>query len=261
MRELEIPDGRAADLQNVDASKLAAAADRADSKVVPRVLGFGPMGLIPLVDDHVILHHPFDTEAAPESAHVPFLVGSTRDEAVLFTAPLPGWGQLTEAEVLERVRPMAGERTAQALQLYKTLHPDDDPSYLLSDITTDFWMRQAAWRVAELKAKLKAAPAFVYVLDWRVNPQLRCPHGTDVFLAFNTIATSPSIANAPNAQAVADQMSDAWIAFARTGNPRWRKATPWPAYVPQSRANMLFNVESGVVNDYDQRAREFWSSV
>jgi para-nitrobenzyl esterase len=261
MKELEIPDGRAADLQNVDALKLAAAADKADSKVVPRVLGFGPMGLIPLVDDHVILHHPFDTEAAPESAHVPFLVGSTRDEAVLFTAPLPGWGQLTEAEVVERVRPMAGERTAQALQLYKTLHPDDDPSYLLGDITTDFWMRQAAWRVAELKSKQNAAPAFVYVLDWRVNPQLRCPHGTDVFLAFNTIATSAAIANAPNAQAVADQMSDAWIAFARKGNPTWHKANPWPAYVPQSRANMLFNVESRIVKDYDQHAREFWSSV
>jgi para-nitrobenzyl esterase len=261
MKELDIPEGRAADLQKVDALKFAAAADRADSKVVPRVLGFGPMGLIPLVDDQVILHHPFDTAAAPESAHVPFLVGSTRDEAVLFTAPLPGWGQLSEADIIERVKPMAGERTAEAIELYKKLHPEDDASYLLSDITTDFWMRQAAWRVAELKAKQKAAPAFVYVLDWRINPQLRCPHGTDVFLTFNTIAASAVVANALNAQAVADQMSDAWIAFARTGNPTWRKSNPWPAYASKTRDNMLFDVESRSVKDYDQKAREFWSRV
>jgi para-nitrobenzyl esterase len=261
LKDLDIPERRVADLQNVDAMKLAAAANKADSTVVPRVLGFGPMGLVPLVDGQVIHHHPFDTAAAPESAHVPFLVGSTRDEAVLFTAPLPGWGQLTDAEVIERVKPMAGEHTAAAMQLYKKLHPEDDPSYLLGDITTDFWMRQAAWRVAELKAKQKAAPGFVYVLDWRVNPQLRCPHGTDVFLVFNTIDTSPAMQAAQNAQVVADQMSDAWIAFARTGNPTWRQTTPWPAYMPESRANMLINVDSRIVNDYERPAREFWSAV
>jgi para-nitrobenzyl esterase len=261
LKELGIPESRAAELQNVDAMKLAAAANKADSIVVPRVLGFGPMGLIPLIDDSVIFHHPFDTEAAPESAQVPFLVGSTRDEGVLFAAPLPDWGQMSEADVISRVRPMAGEHSEAALKLYKALHPDDDLSYLLADITTDFWMRQAAWRVAELKAKQKAAPAYVYVLNWRVNPLLRCPHGTDVFLSFNTIETSAAVANAPNAQAVADQMSDAWIAFARTGNPTWRKATPWPAYAADSRANLLFDVDSHIVKDYDPRARKFWGGI
>ena len=57
--------------------------------------------------------------------------------------------------------------------LYKKLHPNDSPSYLLADIVTDFWMRQAANRVAELKAKQAGAPVFVYVLEWEVDSDLR----------------------------------------------------------------------------------------
>jgi len=261
LKQLGIPEDKAAELQNVDAIKLAAAADRADSTVVPRVLGFGPMGLIPLVDGKVIHHHPFDTEAAPESLRVPMMVGSTRDEAVLFCAPLPKWGQFTDAEVVELARPMAGAKAPDALELYKKLHPQDDSSYLLADMVTDFWMRQAAWRVAELKSRQKGAPAFLYVLDWRINPSLRCPHGTDVFLAFDNIQTSKAIGPAPDAQTVADQMSTAWVAFARSGNPASGNANAWPAYDVNTRANMLFNTRSLIVNDYDRPAREFWSKL
>ncbi len=261
LKDLGLSADQAGELQKIDATKLAAAFDAADSKVVPRVLGFGPMGLIPLVDGSTILHHPFDQEAASESAHVPFLVGSTKDEAVLFTAPFPKWGQFTEADIVELTRPMAGARAADAVALYRKLHPHDAPSYLLADIVTDFWMRQAANRVAELKAKQGRAPAFVYVLEWEVNSDLRSPHGTDNFMVFDNIDTSSAIQNAPGAQAVADQMSAAWAAFAHTGDPNTRNGARWPAYSLDTRANMLFNVKSRLVNDFGRPAREFWESL
>ena len=44
-------------------------------------------------------------------------------------------------------------------------------------------------------------------------------------------------------QAVADQMSDAWLAFARTGDPGWA------AYDVATRTTKLFNLESTLVND------------
>jgi para-nitrobenzyl esterase len=245
-------------LQRMDAAKLAAAAAAAELKVVPRVLGFGPQGLIPLVDGVVLHRHPFDSVAAPESAHVPFLVGSTKDEAVLFAGPFPEWGQITEARVVELLQPLAGVRAHAALDLYKKLHPADSPSYLLVDLVTDFWMRQAANTVATLKVKQAAAAVFVYVLDWEVNPELRSPHGADVALVFDTIGASPAIAAAAGAQAVADQMSAAWAGFARTGSPNTAKIPHWPAYSLRERPNLLFNVKSRVVEDYGKPAREFW---
>ncbi len=256
--DLGLSPSRIGELQSMDAMKLAKAADAAEVKVVPRVLGFGPMGLIPLVDGLSIHHHPFDAVAAPESAEVPFLVGSTKDEAVLFVGPFPQWGHFTEAEVIDRLRPMAGQRAEDALRLYKKLHPADSPSYLLADAVTDFWMRQAANRVAELKVKQKRAAAYVYVLEWEINRDLRSPHGTDVSLVFDNASSSPEIGAARDAQQVADQMSAAWVAFARGGNPNIGKLPHWPAYSLQSRANMAFDANSRVIDDYGREAREFW---
>jgi para-nitrobenzyl esterase len=250
-----------AKLQHMDAAQLAAAAAAAEIKVVPRVLGFGPQGLIPVVDGIVLPHHPFDSIAAPESAHVPFLVGSTKDEAVLFTGPFPQWGNFTETEVVELLRPIAGARAREAFDLYRKLHPTDSLSYLLVDVITDFWMRQAANTVAALKVKQAGAPVFVYVLGWEVNAELRSPHGTDVPLVFETIDSSPAIATAAGAQAVSDQMSAAWAAFARTGNPNVSKIPHWPAYSLHTRPNLLFDVKSRVEQDYGRQAREFWESA
>jgi para-nitrobenzyl esterase len=258
LSDLNLSAKQIGELQSMDAVKLAAAADAAEVKVVPRVLGFGPMGLIPLVDASVIHHDPFDSMAAPESADVPFLVGSTKDEAVLFAGPFPQWGQFSEVEVIDRLRPIAGQRAEDALRLYKKLHPADSLSYLLADAVTDYWMRQAANRVAELKVKQGRAAAYVYVLEWEINPDLRCPHGTDVSLVFNNPNSSPAIGNAEDAQKVADQMSAAWVAFSHSGNPNNPKLPHWPAYSLQARANMAFDSVSRVANDYQREAREFW---
>jgi para-nitrobenzyl esterase len=247
-------------LQTMDARQLAAAAAAAEVKVVPRVLGFGPMGLIPLVDGSVLTHDPFDPVAAPESAALPFLVGSTKDEATLFAGPLPQWGHFTEAEVVERLKPLAVERAQQAFDLYRRLHPADSPSYLLADAVTDFWMRQAANRVAELKTRQGKAPAFVYVLDWELNSTLRTPHGTDVPLVFDNVASSPAAAAAPGAQALADQMTDAWVAFARSGNPGTAALPHWPPYSLDARPTMAFNLQSRVIDDYGSEARRFWEA-
>ena len=60
---------------------------------------------------------------------------------------------------------------------------------------------------------------------------------------------------------MSDQMSAAWIAFARTGNPDTPKIPHWPAYSLPARANMLFNTGSRVVDDYGKEARRFWESA
>jgi len=53
----------------------------------------------------------------------------------------------------------------------------------------------------------------------------------------------------PEPQKVADQMSSAWIAFARTGDPNTSLTPHWPRYDATRRATMVFNVASTVVDD------------
>ncbi len=57
-------------------------------------------------------------------------------------------------------------------------------------------------------------------------------------------------------KALAAQTSEAWIAFARIGNPNHRALPVWPAYATTQRATMVFDAPaSKVVNDPGRRAR------
>ena len=49
--------------------------------------------------------------------------------------------------------------------------------------------------------------------------------------------------------ALADKVSDAWIAFARSGDPNTPKLPRWPAFNATDRPTMVFNNESRVEND------------
>jgi para-nitrobenzyl esterase len=48
---------------------------------------------------------------------------------------------------------------------------------------------------------------------------------------------------------LADNMSGAWAAFARNGNPTHKGIPTWSPYTLQRRATMIFNNECEVVND------------
>ncbi|KEO82865.1 hypothetical protein EL26_13230 [Tumebacillus flagellatus] len=50
-------------------------------------------------------------------------------------------------------------------------------------------------------------------------------------------------------------MQDAWIAFTRSGNPD-TPALSWPAYDTNRRATMVWNRESGVVDDPEAERRK-----
>ena len=49
--------------------------------------------------------------------------------------------------------------------------------------------------------------------------------------------------------ALADKVSDAWIAFARTGDPNTPKLPHWPAFNATERPTMVINNQSKVVSD------------
>jgi para-nitrobenzyl esterase len=46
-------------------------------------------------------------------------------------------------------------------------------------------------------------------------------------------------------------MSDAFVAFAKTGSPSTQEL-PWAAYDPSSKPTMIFDTQSGVKNDPDR---------
>ena len=74
-------------------------------------------------------------------------------------------------------------------------------------------------------------------------------------MVFDNVAKSESMSGTgPEAQAIADQMSESWLAFARTGTPSNPKVGVWPAYTAAQRSMMVFRTTPGV--EVDIRAAE-----
>ena len=56
-------------------------------------------------------------------------------------------------------------------------------------------------------------------------------------------------------------MMDAWIAFARTGNPNTDSLPEWPAYDKDTRATMFIGPECKVENAVAEEERSAWDGL
>ena len=86
---------------------------------------------------------------------------------------------------------------------------------------------------------------------------MRSPHTVEIPFVFNNIKIAgPLISKMPEAYALADKVSAAWVAFARTGESQHaRSCRSGRPTRRKSRDTMLFNNESRVEQDPDRVAR------
>ena len=65
----------------------------------------------------------------------------------------------------------------------------------------------------------------------------------------------------PEAQRVADQISETFLAFARSGKPLDRHIPAWPTYDLFRRATLVFDVPPRIVDDPRGDERRLFSKV
>jgi para-nitrobenzyl esterase len=242
-------------LQTIEWKTLIAAASAAQA-------GLGRV-LAPLVDGRALPRHPFQPDAPEVSREVPILIGTTKDEATLFLSADPQFGKLSEEQVRQRARAMAGPKGGAGIDAFKALRPNDRPFYWLTSLMTaqGTWMNSI--RLAERKLDQHGAPVFMFRLDWEApfaGGALKSPHGLDTPLAFDNPRARPLMnGTGPEPVKIAAVMSQAWIDFARSGDPS-QPGLAWPAYDTARRQTMIFDVDSHLVSDPDRQARMLLSS-
>jgi para-nitrobenzyl esterase len=237
--------------------KAASAAQKPSNGIVKGALA-------PVVDGQSLLSHPFDPEASELMRDIPLLIGTNKDEWTLMTAIEPHFGTMSLDQAKKRFVRAMGERGEAGFDFYRSLTPHDQATYWVTDMMTDLMMRAETIEMAERKAAQNAAPVFMYRLDWEspvLGGALRSPHGLDVPLMFENLDEAPQLlGSGPEPRALAATMAQAWVNFARTGNPS-QPQLPWPRYENDRRLTMIFDSDSRVLRDPGSERREYWTAL
>jgi para-nitrobenzyl esterase len=207
-----------------------------------RRLGSG-LGFGPVVDGNVLPNAPFAPHAPAISADVPMIIGTTLNE---FTHALnhPEYELMTEAELLARAEGLYPQRGSQVVAAFRRRTPQVTPFDIWSRIATAP-VREAAVRQATSKAVLGSAPAYLYWFTWQtpvLDGRPRAFHCAELpFVFYNTDRCDTMTGGGPVARALGAKMADAWVQFARTGDPNHSAVLHWAPFSAGTAPTMLFD--------------------
>lgn len=261
LEALGLSPDRAAEAATLPVDRLLDAARAQDP-----VLGYGGLYFGPVLDDHVLHRHPFYPDAPSQSAHIPMIIGNTREETLGFMGNDPRNVGLTWDTLAARLTPdvMRIDIAPEAvIAEYRRMRPDWTPDQVLIGATT----AGRSWRGAVIEAEARAqqgAPTWVYQLDFPgelASGRRGAFHTADIPLVFDNVAAEGSRTRGPGAQGVADRMADAFIALARSGDPNHPGLPQWEPYGLERRQTMLFDLDSRLADDPRGDERRFFARV
>lgn len=261
LRELEIGDDVVASLQARPYGDLLKAADRVLGRENPPFPGFLDVRMIPqrlefapVMDGTILPTAPFGPGAPAASRDLPVLIGSTRNEFVSGINQ-PAVQDMTEAELMARAeafQPGEGETLVSA---FRATTPAATPFDVWARIATAP-IRKSVIAQAAARAASGGAPAFVYRFDWStpvLDGRPAAFHCIDIpFVFANADRCASMTGGGPDARRLSGQLADAFIGFARSGDPNHPALPTWRAFDPQDEATLIVDDPVTVVSAPDR---------
>lgn len=211
------------------------------------VLG-GGVYMGPVLDMRNLTRHPFWPDAPPQSRDIPMLLGNTVAETRAFYAPDGAvLRNLEYANLAQRIAPemRIDAHPTWVVEQFRARYPDAPPVDLFHRIVTAARSWRGQVEEADARARGGRGNTFVYQLDFE-----NAKHTDDIGLAFGT---APG--RTPAQAAMSNHVMDAFVRFARTGNPGW------PAYDIRQRRTMVFDTDSRVESDPRRWERELFARI
>ncbi len=212
----------------------------------------------PVVDGKYLTHHPFDPSAPPESRDVPVIIATTLEDAAL---RLTNW-DLTEQALTTLLNERFKGKASEIIDLYRPVTKGKTPYLVQAQVFTDTQVRSRAITQAERKAAQGGAPAWMYIWEWATpafEGKLGAVHGHDVDASFNLYRNGICGTGEKTGRLMAKRLASTFVAFAKTGKPDNDQIPHWPAYDATTRATMVFDADTRVVNDPRSAIRKYWS--
>ena len=217
----------------------------------------------PVVDGHFLPADPFDPVAPETAADVPIIIGTNRDENALFAAADPRRRRLEESELQERLAPVLGDRLERVVGAYRKSRPEASPWDLYVGITSEP-RRLGCVKLVERQLAKARAPVFMYLFTWEsdyLGYLFKATHALEIPFVFDNVGAALITGDRPNKAELAQSMSEAWIAFARNGNPSHPGIPDWAPYTTDDRATMIFDVPCRMENDPAREELDAWEGM
>jgi para-nitrobenzyl esterase len=233
---------------------------RALEKMRNENTGSSRTGFAPVADGIHLPSGEFFAEPKGNGSEVPLLIcttfhewNPTRTNAELDAIDFDG--------VIEKLKPRFGDQSENIVKAYQANFPDKKPAEIWALILSN---RMSAVNTANAKSK-QNMPVYMAWFGWEpnlYNGRMRAFHCIDICFWFaNTDRMYTHTGGGSRPRKLSERMSDALLAFMRTGNPNTSKLPTWPVYTPEKGETMVLNDSSEVHNDPDRSARQSLPSV
>jgi para-nitrobenzyl esterase len=233
----------------------------------------GPRGpLSPVVDGRNLPQRPISAVREGVARDIPLLVGTNRDEQKLYVS-VPRT-VIDDAELERQVREQlprgAAARAGEVIAVYRKSRAARGLPSANHDVAdamvTASRFRIPATRLCEAQAAHQPR-TFLYQFDWESparRGELGACHGLEVPFVWGTVGKNGNprfTGTGPDADHLSRQMMDAWIAFAKTGDPSHAGIGSWPAYGAAQRQTMIFGKHCAVQAAPFEEERAVWDAL
>lgn len=219
-------------------------------------------GFAPVQDGKNIMSGTYFSEAGALSNDVPMLICTTFHEWGM-SRTNPDMEKLSKTEVVNMLKervgwfmPGLGDKAEAAYDGYAKVFPKAKPIEILTLISSN---RRGAIQTANAKVK-QDAPVYMAWFGWEppmFNDRMRAFHCLDICFWFdNTDKMLTHTGGGSRPRALGETMSDALLAFMKTGKPAAAGLPEWKEYSSENGETMILDDYSMLQNDPDREARE-----
>ncbi len=224
--------------------------------------GGASLPFAPVHDDVVLPEHPLEAIRKGSARGVALLTGTNLDEMTLFNLIDPALATIDEAGLTERVAQRYGSDAHELVNAYRGLRPDTSIGDLWTVMSSDVVFRIPALLLVD--AHLEHGPVHVYLFSWPspvFGGALKACHAIEIPFVFDNLhqpGVPMFVGEGAELPELAQRTHQAWIGFARAGDPQHSGIPEWPRYDLERRPTMQIDVEWELVHDPYGDERKLW---
>ncbi|AHW58593.1 para-nitrobenzyl esterase [Draconibacterium orientale] len=223
--------------------------------------GLVRIGFAPVADGVNIPKGTFYSEANGVSSDVPMLICTTFHEWGM-ARTMPELEKMTAEQAKEMLKERAGfrgglgDKAPEVYDAYAKVFPDAKPIEIMTLVASN---RKGAVETATAKSN-QQAPVYMAWFGWEpplFDNRMRAFHCLDIcFWFYNTDLMLTHTGGGARPRKLSEKMSDALLAFMKTGNPNCETMPAWPEFTVENGEVMILNDVCEAKNDPDREARK-----